>query len=442
MSLWGQAAALAARTPPARNRYVDFLRALSILFVISGHWLIATAYYHDGQLELGDMLKVAPWSQVLTWLFQVMPIFFIVGGYSNAVSLESARRRDMNYAAWLTGRLQRLVPPLFMLICAWGCLAGLLNAFGAEPAMAKLASQAALIPIWFLAIYISVVMLAPVTHKLWQRWGYASFGASIALAVLVDAAFFLTDYRWLGWSNYFWIWLGMHQLGYAWRDDRIAQPGLLLLGALLAFGALVALIVLGPYPVAMAGSPDAELSNTLPPKLPLVALGLTQFCLMLALEKPMQRWLEGATPWTATVLINGMIMTVYLWHMTIMIAVIGLAYWLGGVGLGYAPGSAAWWWTRPLWLGTLTAVLLPSALLLSAFERLPLPAQQRDYGTPRLIGGALLICLGVAITASVGFDGQFGLALDFVAFTLVLVGVVLTGLLPSPRQLLGGSKTG
>lgn len=38
-NLWSQAAAVAARTPESRSRYVDFLRALSILAVISGHGL-------------------------------------------------------------------------------------------------------------------------------------------------------------------------------------------------------------------------------------------------------------------------------------------------------------------------------------------------------------------------------------------------------------------
>ncbi len=40
MSIWSQAKDLAAKTPVERNRYVDFLRAVSILAVITGHWLI------------------------------------------------------------------------------------------------------------------------------------------------------------------------------------------------------------------------------------------------------------------------------------------------------------------------------------------------------------------------------------------------------------------
>jgi len=45
---WATASELAAKTPPERNRYVDLLRAVSILVVVVGHWLIATAWYVDG----------------------------------------------------------------------------------------------------------------------------------------------------------------------------------------------------------------------------------------------------------------------------------------------------------------------------------------------------------------------------------------------------------
>ena len=123
MQIWTQASKMAAQTPAERNRYVDFLRSISILVVIVGHWLIATAYYVDGSLSPGHLLKSEPQTQWLTWLFQVMPIFFIVGGYSNAVSLESAKRKGTPYAGWLSARLNRLVAPLLILLIAWGAIA-------------------------------------------------------------------------------------------------------------------------------------------------------------------------------------------------------------------------------------------------------------------------------------------------------------------------------
>ncbi len=40
-NLWSRAGDLAEATPGERNRYVDFLRAASILVVIFRHWLVA-----------------------------------------------------------------------------------------------------------------------------------------------------------------------------------------------------------------------------------------------------------------------------------------------------------------------------------------------------------------------------------------------------------------
>ena len=66
---------------PERNRWVDFLRAVSILAVVCGHWLMAGLYVDEaGTLQRGDLLSVSTWAHWLTWVFQVMPVFFLVGG--------------------------------------------------------------------------------------------------------------------------------------------------------------------------------------------------------------------------------------------------------------------------------------------------------------------------------------------------------------------------
>ena len=39
---------LADATPEARDRYVDFLRAASILAVVFGHWFIAIIWWRGG----------------------------------------------------------------------------------------------------------------------------------------------------------------------------------------------------------------------------------------------------------------------------------------------------------------------------------------------------------------------------------------------------------
>ena len=130
-----------------------------------------------------------------------MPIFFIVGGYSNAVSLESARRKQLGYAGWLFARLNRLIAPLLVLLFFWAALAIVMKFSGVGPGVIQYASQAALIPIWFLAIYTMVVILAPLAYKFWQQSGFASFWVFVAVAILVDVAFFVFDFRWMGCKN-------------------------------------------------------------------------------------------------------------------------------------------------------------------------------------------------------------------------------------------------
>jgi hypothetical protein len=409
MSIWSQAKDMAAKTPDERNRYVDFLRAVSILMVITGHWLIVALYYQDGSLVTDDLLVIQPGTQWLTWLFQVMPIFFIVGGYANAVSLESARRREIGYAGWLAARLHRLITPLLALLLGWTMLAVAMRIAGVSGDVIRLASRAALIPTWFLAIYTMIVVLAPATYIAWRRWGFASFWAFAVVAAIVDIVFFAADIRWAGWSNYFWVWLAVHHLGYAWRDGRMGSPLQLVTYSALGLSALVLLIFQGPYPFAMVGSPDEGLSNTLPPKITLLALGIGQFGLLLAIE---------------------MIMTLYLWHLTVMVIIVALAFLAGGTGLGLEPGGDEWWITRPIWIGILYAVLIPVTLLLSTFERRPRPADATTPAAARLVGGAMLLCLGVALLALFGLGTTPVPHLDIAALVLVVAGAGISGLLP------------
>jgi len=430
--MWAQAAALAVRTPESRNRYVDFLRALSISAVVIGHWMMAAPYVSGGEVGLSNLLEHQPWTRWLTWGLQVMPVFFLVGGYSNGVSWNSATEAGRSYSTWLFSRLQRLIGPVLPLLVLWAVLGALGNQFGMAPGMVAASSQMALIPIWFLAVYLIVVVLVPITYAAWRRFGLASFWVLVLAAILDDILFFAADLRAVGWFNYAFIWLAVHQLGYAWRDGHVAGSRKGLIWALCGAVALVGFVTIGPYPVSMVSVPGQEISNTLPPKLPMLALGLLQSGFLLSLEAPMRRWLSRARPWTATVLINGMIMTVFLWHLTASTLVIGAALLLGDVGLTVPPGSGAWWGVRPLWMALYAAVLVPFALGFGHFERGGGPA--KELAAWRLVVGGLVAGGGLALVALTGVagDGWFGLRTWVLA--LPFVGAALAGVNPLARR--------
>ena len=97
-NIWAQAKSLAGKTPDSRNRYVDFLRAVSIFAVVFGHWLMAAPYVNGGGINITSLLEHQEWVRWLSWGFQVMPVFFLVGGYSNSISWQSSRRKAKSYA--------------------------------------------------------------------------------------------------------------------------------------------------------------------------------------------------------------------------------------------------------------------------------------------------------------------------------------------------------
>ncbi|MCA0977365.1 acyltransferase [Qipengyuania flava] len=437
--MWNKAKALAEQAPPERNRYVDFLRALSILAVVVGHWLVAAPYIGaNGEVVGGHLLGILPWTQWLTWGFQVMPIFFLVGGYSNGVSWASSRAKNGHYSDWFASRIQRLINPVFPVLLAWAAFAFLATQAGMERATVRMAVELALVPVWFLAVYLLVTALAPLTWTLWERLGFGSIALLVVAAILIDWLTLALDVPYVNFLNFLFVWVGIHQLGYAWQQGRLAGGRALALfvGGL---AALIGLTVYGPYPIAMIGVPGAEITNSMPPTLALLALGVTQAGLVLALEPWGRRLLDNLTLWTATVLMNGMIMTVYLWHLTAYVLVMVAAWIAGGIGLRMAPGSTEWWWSRPVWFALYIAVLLPLIAVFARYER-GMGAAKRDKPVPhlRLVLGMIAICIGLAMTAAISIAspaGVTGVRLWVVA--LPFVGAALVGFGPVYRWVRG-----
>jgi surface polysaccharide O-acyltransferase-like enzyme len=351
----------AAETPDTRNRVVDLMRVVSILIVVFGHWLLAAVTIESGELVPGHLLELADWTHPLTWVFQVMPVFFFVGGYSNALSWRSARRRAEPYGSWLRARLRRLTLPVVPLLIVWtlGGWLGLSLGLGWE--LLQTASMVALVPTWFLAAYVVIVTVAPVGLWIWERLGWWSILIGTALAGLADLLAIGADLVPVGFLNYLFVWGTVHQMGYVWVDGKIAGYSRRVALALVGLGATLALVWLGPFPVAMVGLDTAEVTNSYPPRVTLAFLGMFQAGLVLLFESRMERALRRPRLWTFTVGVSAQIMTLYLWHLTAMVIAIGLGMAVGGFGFGIEPLSLSWWLSRPLWfvvLAMLTVALI------------------------------------------------------------------------------------
>src|SRR5262249_482183 len=158
-----------------------------MLVVTVGHWLAAAPYFDaSGELIGAHILTAVPWTAWLTWVGQVMPIFFIVGGYTKGGSWRAARRDGRSYAPWVGSRVRRLGWAVLPVLVAWVAIVAIEYARGVRPELIRYGSQVAFIPIWFLAVYIMIVLLVPAMEAAWTRFGLRSFWALTAAAIVVD----------------------------------------------------------------------------------------------------------------------------------------------------------------------------------------------------------------------------------------------------------------
>jgi fucose 4-O-acetylase-like acetyltransferase len=403
-------ARIAAATPTHRNRVVDLLRVAALAVVVLGHWTLAAVWVRpDGELSTGAILDLAPWTHPLTWAFQVMPVFFLVGGYANATSWRAARDRGTPWHGWLRTRLRRLLTPVVPLLLFWLVLLAAGDAAGLDRGMLRTASQVALVPTWFLAAYVVVCALAPATLALWDRAGWWSVAGGLAAGGLVDLVSLGTGSLAVGFANYVVVWCTVHQLGYAWLDGRLGGTARRVALAAVGLAGLLLLVWVGPYPVSMVGLDGSAVNNSYPTRVTLGFLGLLQGGLVLAAEPWLRRWMLRDRPWARTVVLGSRMMSVYLWHLTAMVLVIGLALLVGGGALAPEPLSAPWWLTRPLWWALLAAVTAGIVAVVGRVERPRPDAQPWTHGAWRTVLAAVLGCGGLGVMAAQGLVDPSGL---------------------------------
>ena len=411
------AAALAAAAPASRDRYVDLLRVSSLAVVVVGHWLMAVVVIgRGGAVEATNVLALLPWLQPATWLLQVMPVFFFVGGFSHATAIESIRRRGGGYVDFARSRSARLLRPTAAFVAVWLAAALAFEISGRDHGVLRLATQTVAQPLWFVGVYLGVIALAPPMlrlHEYLQRrspgrpWGVVAPAGLAVGAALVDIARFAGGVPYIGFVNVALVWLAVHQLGYLYADGTLRRAGATMAG--LGLLAAVALTAFGPYPLSMVGVPGEQVSNMSPPTLALLAHATWLIGLVLLLREPGSRWLQRARVWTAVVAANGIAMTAFLWHLTAMFGAVALTVLCG---LVQPPvGTAAWWLLRPLWVAVL--VLFTTVLVL-VFRFADRPRATRTAGARRsgagprtavAAAGMILCVVGILGLSAVGVGG-------------------------------------
>jgi surface polysaccharide O-acyltransferase-like enzyme len=384
---------VAADTPPSRDRAVDVARLAALVVVMFGHCALLLATIDSDGLRIGNLLGELPAITPITWLVQVMPLFFLAGGAAGAYGWHAGRP----WGAWLFTRAQRLCRPVFWYLAAWAV--GLLVArmtLGADAAEGLGRECVALL--WFLGVYVVVLGFVPALTRLSTGRAVAIVvGALLAAAAAVDMIRFVVGTPMSGVANFLIVWLIPVAIGVAYAR-RLIGPRVAVAVAATAFVAQVVLAALGPYDVSLVVTGTEHVSNVSPPTL-LLALHCTWMSFaFVAAAGAIRRWAARPRVWYVVAVGNGGAMTLYLWHIP---AIAVAAFSLHAIGLDAYDVDAPGFWGLLALRAVVFAVVMAAAFrLLSPLEHRRLPwwdAPVQATGAQSTAAGVLISIAGVAL---------------------------------------------
>jgi hypothetical protein len=416
-----------------RDPAIDLVRFACLIVVVILHSMMSAAVLGPG----GDVVPTVALSGTIgfaaaSWFFQVMPLFFVIGGCAGIIGWRRTRAKGGTWADYLRARLRRLVVPVTVLIAVAGLGLSVAAELGAPPELIAEASRRIGQPLWFLAVYVGLTALVPLAvhfHERSPRWSLAVLTTAV---IVVDGLVAMTGVHGLGYLNFLFVWPLVQQLGFFYADslDRPVPRPRTWTVLVTALAALAALVASGVY------SPNM-LVNLNPPTGALVLLGIAQMCALRLFHAWLNRMLtvgdRGAITGAGESTVNGATvandgatgadhfaeaapgpriiraqiwgriidwgnrygMHVYLWHMSVVIVLIGglgaLAQLLSEVpGLAEfvlpAIGSGWWWGSRPMWL---VVVMGLSALVAMGASRIPFPSERRLASVGASIAGLI-----------------------------------------------------
>ncbi|MDX3195701.1 acyltransferase [Streptomyces sp. MN03-5084-2B] len=351
----GWAARTAAGTPGNRDRTVDALRAVAIVGVVLGHWLVTAVVsdpHQPAALHLESPLSHLPGLTPLTWFLQTLGPFFFAAGYAAARS-SSGRGTRSGPAS----RLRRVGRPVLALALVWLPAMLLLTVVGTPVGTRQVVRTLVTQPLWFLLVYLVLTAFAPLLRKAVVRWGGWTALPAVAAVAVVDAIRPHGLPPWLALTAVPIGWAVPYLLGIALAEGRLPRrTGAVLLpwGA----GGGAALVLVAGYPASAVGVPGDRWSNLAPPSLFALALTAAQLGAFLLLRDRLRNALRRPSLRAPVAALNRAAMAVYCWHQSALLLVSFTGLLAGRPPGLLDPPLAGWLWSRLLWLPVFAGTLV------------------------------------------------------------------------------------
>lgn len=424
-----------ARTiPRGRDLTLDLARVFCVLLVVFVHILFTgVGRTDDGGIVIEKTIELQSWFNTVTWVANIMPLFFVVGGFAARAGWNSAVKKGIGADEFVRVRLARLARPALPVFVFFTVALAAVRIMGIDPEFIDGIAIGVGSPLWFLAAYMIVQALAPWMMRMHERYGARVLLVLFGLVLAVDAIRFLivggvlgisdvppTGYglgqQLFGIPNIAFAWLFAQQVGFFMYDGWFARRRWWQLLAVICAGyaALLGLVSLGGYSWSM-------LANQWPPTATMAVFALVQAAALALLHAPLTALMRTRPAQGIVFVVGSRLMTVYLWHLPVILLLTGIELLLP-LPLP-APGSPVWWWTRAPFLIAVLAVVWLLSLWLGRFEKVP------PFGEPRLHGAGVTAVAVLLFVAPIIAITAYGLdaLLAALALAATITALWLTG---------------
>jgi len=413
----------AAQTPPDRDRIIDSARGISLVIVVAGHAIMGVVGWQYGVPRVGNLLAAYPWTQALTWVFQIVPLFFFAGGAANAISWDKQLDRSGTYAEWMWMRAQRFLRPIWSYLIIMGIVAAIVTILAPTRVAAPLMLLTTQL-LWFLGSYILVTAMTPLFKPTTPLQGVIRTLSLLVACGLIDVLRFFQGFpNAVGLANFVLVWMVPGYLGSLWARGTFKKSSRTFLISVLVLNLAIngLLIGFGPWPISLVGMPGDPISNMAPPTVVLAIHCVNWVVLVALLKKPLTKLLARDNVWQRITWVNFAAMTLYLWHLPMLVLLITISHFFGmdrptriGAsgypvpdGWNYAIGSVGFWFIFGICLWVVVRLMWPLE-----HARLPLwdwPSRtfppRESVATKASIAGVTGAGIGLLMLSATGLGG-------------------------------------
>jgi hypothetical protein len=366
-------------TEQAQAHSMSLLRILSLTGVVLGESLLAFTMRGDSE---------PAWAWPLTWLLQLVPLFFLAGGHSNLLAW---RAMEGHYVSYVVSRVGWLIRPVLAFVIAWLVIPLSLELLKVPESGVAAFSRIIVQPLWLLGLYVLVVACTPLMHRL-----HRTLPAGTPLALLAG----VVGLGFVGGSvaahiGGVLVALLFAQLAFHYADGTLwAIPrSVLVTVAAVAFAGLVLLTVFGAQPKLQLAEPTGYAAFA-PSLAGVLLIGIVQTVLVALPREAGLRAFATSAPARVAAVVRAAPMTVYLVYLCAMLVLEGLF----GVA---SRATGIGWLTQPRMIFAVGLIAMPTLLAFLWFERRPPAPAEPATGPPPVRGwqDTLAAILGVAYGA-------------------------------------------